>query len=72
MTGNPTDFCQKQLTLDYFTHVIEDLGFMKNIGNSIMIALITTIIAIIISSMAAYGIVRFFPKIGTYYVKISW
>lgn len=65
LTSNPTGFLPKQFTLDNFIHVIEDLGFARNIGNSLMIALITTLIAIVISSMAAYGIVRFFPVLGT-------
>lgn len=54
----------EQFTLDYFTHVINDLHFIDNIRNSLIIALATTVIAIIISAMAAYGIVRFFPKLG--------
>lgn len=65
LTSNPTGFLPKQFTLENFIHVIEDLRFAKNIGNSLMIALITTLIAIVISSMAAYGIVRFFPVLGT-------
>lgn len=64
LTSNPTRFFPKNLTFSNFIHVILDLGFGKNIGNSVIIALCTTIIAIIISSMAAYGIVRFFPKLG--------
>ena len=62
LTSNPTRFFPKHFTLENFTHVIQDLGFAKNIGNSLIIAIITTGIAIVISSMAAYGIVRFFPK----------
>lgn len=65
LTSDPTHFLPKQLTLANFIHVIEDLGFAKNIGNSLLIALVTTLIAIVISSMAAYGIVRFFPVLGT-------
>lgn len=53
----------KHFTLENFTHVIQDLGFAKNIGNSLIIAIITTGIAIVISSMAAYGIVRFFQNL---------
>lgn len=34
------------------------------VSNSLWIAILVTIIAIVISSMAAYGIVRFFPKLG--------
>ncbi|WP_394920485.1 carbohydrate ABC transporter permease [uncultured Robinsoniella sp.] len=65
MTANPTRFLPVKLTLENFSHVINDLKFAANIGNSVIIALSTTCIAIIISSMAAYGIVRFFPKLGS-------
>ena len=41
-----------------------------NIRNSVIISLATTGIAITISSLAAYGIVRFFPKIGTVLSKV--
>lgn len=60
LTSYPTNLLPKNFTLDNFIHVIKDLEFSKNIGNSVIIALFTTTIAIIISSMAAYGIVRFF------------
>lgn len=64
LTSNPTSFLPKNPTLSNFIHVIEDLNFAGNITNSVVIALCTTVIAIIISCMAAYGIVRFFPKLG--------
>lgn len=64
MTSNPTKFIPINPTLENFVHVIQDLDFGVNIANSIVIALCTTLIAIIISCMAAYGIVRFFPKLG--------
>ncbi len=70
LTSNPTRFFPKHFTLENFTHVIHDLGFAKNIGNSLIIAIITTCIAIVISSMAAYGIVRFFPKLGSIMSKV--
>lgn len=64
LTANPTHILPKDFTFENFRHVIEDLNFMENIGNSLWIAFIVTIIAIVISSMAAYGIVRFFPRLG--------
>ncbi|MGR3807175.1 carbohydrate ABC transporter permease [Pasteurella testudinis] len=70
LTGDPTRFWPKILTLDYFDHVINGLNFAVNIKNSLWIALVTTLIAIIISSMAAYGIVRFFPKLGAIMSKL--
>lgn len=64
LTSDPTHFLPKKFTFDNFIHVINDLKFAGNIANSLFIAFATTIIAIIISCMAAYGIVRFFPKLG--------
>ena len=64
LTSNPTSFLPKEFTLANYKNVIDNLGFAVNIGNSLIIALITTVIAITVSSMAAYGIVRFFPKFG--------
>lgn len=70
LTGNPTGFLPKTFTLEYFRHVIFDLGFINNIKNSAGIALVTTLIAIIVAALAAYGIVRFFPKFGSVMSKV--
>ena len=70
LTANPTRFLPKHFTLENSTHVIQDLGFGGNISNSLIIAISTTCIAIVISSMAAYGIVRFFPKLGSIMSKV--
>lgn len=70
LTGDPTAFLPKEITFEYFRHVIFDLGFIVNIRNSILISLCTTLIAIVIASLAAYGIVRFFPKIGNTMSKL--
>ncbi len=64
LTANPTSFLPKEFTFINYKNVIDNLGFTVNIGNSLIIALITTVIAITVSSMAAYGIVRFFPRFG--------
>lgn len=70
LTGNPTSFLPKSFTLEYYRHVIQDLNFAHNIGNSVLISLCTTAIAITISAMAAYGVVRFFPKLGNIMTKV--
>ena len=70
LTSEPTRFWPKIFTLDYFEHVINDLNFIVNIKNSLFISLVTTLIAITISAMAAYGIVRFFPKLGSIMSKL--
>ncbi|MCI9174838.1 MAG: carbohydrate ABC transporter permease [Lachnospiraceae bacterium] len=70
LTSNPTRILPKHFTLENFLHVINELGFAENIANSLLIAISTTCIAIVISSMAAYGIVRFFPKLGSIMSKV--
>lgn len=70
LTANPTKFLPIRFTLENFIHVIKDLGFAGNISNSLLIAVSTTLVAIVISSMAAYGIVRFFPKLGSIMSKV--
>ncbi|MFC0309543.1 carbohydrate ABC transporter permease [Gallibacterium trehalosifermentans] len=70
LTADPTSFWPKVFTLDYYRHVIYDLNFIINIKNSLFIALSTTLIATVISAMAAYGIVRFFPRLGRIMSKV--
>lgn len=64
LNTNPTQLLPTEFTLENFQHVIYDLGFGTNMANSFVISITTTGIAIVISTMAAYGIVRFFPKMG--------
>ena len=49
----------RTFTLDNYRILIEDKGFLLNIGNSVIVALTVTVIAVIISSFAAYSMVRF-------------
>ena len=70
LTGNRRGFLAKRVTLDYFSHVIFHLNFINNIKNSVIIALVTTVIAIVVASLAAYGIVRFFPRFGEAMSKV--
>ncbi|WP_303972244.1 carbohydrate ABC transporter permease [Streptococcus merionis] len=70
LTQFPTRFWPQNFTFDYFEHVINDLNFITNIKNSLLVSLAATIIATIVSAMAAYGIVRFFPRLGAIMSKL--
>jgi len=70
LTDNPTAFWPHKITFDHYKHVIKNLNFIGNIKNSIIIALTTTLIAITISALAAYAIVRFFPRLGAIMSKV--
>lgn len=70
ITKYPTEIFPRHISWDYYKTVFVQLKFDRNILNSITIALITTVIAIIVSAMAAYAIVRFFPKLGKIMTRI--
>lgn len=64
ITKYPTEILPRHWTFDYYYTVLHQMKFTTNISNSILIALATTIIAVLVSAMAAYAIVRFFPRLG--------
>ena len=70
MLANPTTFWPREWTLENFKTVLFTLKFTVNIKNSIIVALSTTVIATFISCLAAYGIIRFFPKLGNIMTRI--
>ena len=64
MASNPLSLIPRSITFDYYRQVLFELNFIRNIRNSLFISLVSTVITVIISSLGAYGIVRFFPNIG--------
>ena len=70
MLANPTKILPMDWTLENFETVLFILRFTVNIKNSLIIALATTLVATVISALAAYGIIRFFPKLGNVMTKI--
>lgn len=70
MLNNPTRIWPVRWTLENFKTVLITLNFIINIRNSLIIAACTTVIAVIISSLAAYGVVRFFPRLGSLMTRV--
>lgn len=70
MLNNPTTIFPVQWTLENFKTVLVTLSFTVNIKNSLIVALSATLVATVISTLAAYGIVRFFPKLGNIMTKV--
>ncbi len=70
ITNNPISLLPKEFTLENFRNVLYELDFITNITNSIIISFTTTVIAITVSALAAYGIVRFFDKFGKAMTKV--
>lgn len=64
ISGDPTVFFPKEITFDYYRIVLNQLRFGGNVLNSVIVAGSTTLIAVAISALGAYGIVRFFPRFG--------
>ena len=56
LTGNPTAFWPETWNFDYYAHVINSL--------------VTTLIAITVAALAAYGLVRFFKRLGSAMSKV--
>ncbi|OAB46430.1 carbohydrate ABC transporter permease [Paenibacillus antarcticus] len=70
MSSHPLAFFPKNFTWVYYDRVLNNLHFFKNIKNSLLVSLATTLISIVISALAAYGIVRFFPNAGKKMTKL--
>lgn len=64
LANDPLSFWPQQPTLEHYKNVLFDLGALNNLGNSLVISLSTTVLTILVSAPAGYGIVRFFPKVG--------
>ncbi|GAA3728142.1 carbohydrate ABC transporter permease [Leifsonia bigeumensis] len=64
LAHDPLSFWPSAPTLEHYRHVLFDLGALGNLGNSLLISLSTTALTIAASTTAAYGIVRFYPKVG--------
>lgn len=70
ITAYPTAILPKHITLENFETVFNQLKFGVNIRNSVIVAGSTTLIAITISALAAFGIVRFFPRFGKVMTRV--
>lgn len=70
LTGSPTTILPKTWTVENFRTVLVQLKFTGNIANSVIVALSTTLICIIVSCLCAYGVVRFFPRLGKVLTRI--
>ena len=70
ITGNPTAILPKEITFENFRIVFEQLNFGTNVKNSVIIAGATTLIALFVSALGAYGVVRFFPKFGKLMTRV--
>jgi len=64
LAHDPLSFWPSEFTLEHYRHVLFDLGAIGNLGNSLVISLSTTVLTIAVSATGAYGIVRFFPRVG--------
>lgn len=70
ITGNPTAILPREITFENFRIVFEQLNFGTNIKNSVIIAGATTLIALFVSALGAYGVVRFFPRFGKIMTRV--
>ena len=64
LASNSLSFWPQEFTFEHYRRVLFELGAIRNLGNSLFISLSTTVLTIAISAPAAYGIVRFYPRVG--------
>lgn len=64
ITGDPLSFIPDDFTLVHYRTVLFDLGMLGNLQNSLVIGGSTTVVTIVVSCLAAYGIARLFPRVG--------
>jgi multiple sugar transport system permease protein len=64
LAHDPLSFWPREPTLEHYRNVLFDLGALVNLRNSLIISISTTVLTIAASTTAAYGIVRFYPRVG--------
>lgn len=70
MASRPLAFFPEKWTFEYYDRVINNLNFGTNIWNSLIVSFFATLITIVICSLAAYAVVRFFPRAGKNMTKL--
>lgn len=70
LTADPTKILPAKLTLEQYITVLQQMHFDRNVLNSVIIASSTTVIAVVISALGAYGVVRFFPRFGKILTRV--
>lgn len=70
LAAQPLAFFTTSPTLEHYDTVINELGFLVNLKNSLIIAAVSTLVTIVVSLLGAYGIVRFFPRVGKYLTRL--
>ncbi|HIZ36746.1 MAG TPA: carbohydrate ABC transporter permease [Candidatus Ruania gallistercoris] len=70
LTANPLSVLPSEATIEHYRTVIVDLGFLTNLRNSVLISLASTVITIVLATLAAHGVVRFFPRVGRRLTRI--
>lgn len=58
----PIDYLPDHPTLDSYTFLIENVGLLEKVGNTILIVGITLVVSTVLCAMAAYGFSRFQSK----------
>ena len=58
----PIDYIPDHPTLDSYKFLIENVGLLEKIGNTVLIVGITIVVSTILCAMAAYGFSRFNTK----------
>ncbi|MCI5825495.1 MAG: carbohydrate ABC transporter permease [Arcanobacterium sp.] len=64
LASSPIALLPQHFTLENYTRVLIDMGFLTNLKNSLIVSSVTTVLTVSVSCLGAYSIVRFFPNFG--------
>jgi multiple sugar transport system permease protein len=69
LTQHSERLLPQQFTLHYYDRILNNTGFLQYMGNSIVVSICATLIALALSALAAYAIIRFYPSKGKIFTQ---
>lgn len=70
LAARPATLIPSPFTLENYATVLGPMGFLRNIGNSLIISFSATAITIVVSCLGVFGIVRYFPRFGRQMTRV--
>lgn len=69
LTQHSERLLPRQFTLHYYDRILNNTGFLQYMGNSLVVSICATLIALALSALAAYAIIRFYPSKGKIFTQ---
>lgn len=69
LTQHSERLLPRQFTLHYYDRILNNTGFLQYMVNSLVVSICATLIALALSALAAYAIIRFYPSKGKIFTQ---